>query len=410
MLLVSSSPTEIRQLNIDDLRIELGDLADDPEGIVQPTMFAHTPPLTISGVTLARVVEILDPYTLEFEDGLYNVNIVGGNSNVADVVIKNQVGVNTANSAGLQDPFALQAAAFGGEVSIDASGGLPGTSFPRGTRAFPVNNVADANTIADARGIKSFRILSAMTISSGDFSDGHTFIADNPGITVTLDAAADVTGCEFRNMTITGTLDGGNTLRECAIQSLNLFNGFIFQCGISGTITLNGTNPAVILQSFSLVAGGGPSQYPVIDLGGTVVTPVVIRDWTGGLGFENCSTQSASFSVDFASGRAIFDSTITAGTFTVRGIADVEDNSGVGATVSDLTIQGTVANDVLAGVVDSTGASDVTLGDSMQALYALAAGNVDRSGTDDRDATFYAQDGVTEVIRNRTTDTTRRPF
>jgi hypothetical protein len=102
MTLVSSSPTEIRQLNIDDFRATLGDLQDDAEGMVFPTAFVHTAPLTVAGVTLARVVEILDPYVIEFEDGQYNVNIVGGNSNLSDVTIKNQVGLNTANSAGLQ--------------------------------------------------------------------------------------------------------------------------------------------------------------------------------------------------------------------------------------------------------------------------------------------------------------------
>jgi len=179
MTLIASTPTEIRQLNIDDFRRALADLQDDPEGMPFDTAFFHTPPLTVAGVTLARVVEILSPYSIEFEDGLYNVNIVGGNSNISDVTIKNQVGVNTANSAGLQDPFALQAAAFSpGEVSISVDG-TTGTTFPKGTRGFPVNNVADALVIANERGIRTIRVLTDFTLTSGDFSDGYTFIGDN---------------------------------------------------------------------------------------------------------------------------------------------------------------------------------------------------------------------------------------
>ena len=102
MTLVSSSPTEIRQLDIDDFWQALADIQDDPEGMAFPTAYINTAPLPVAGVTLARVVEILDPYVIEFEDGQYNVNIVGGNSNISDVTIKNQVGLNTANSAGLQ--------------------------------------------------------------------------------------------------------------------------------------------------------------------------------------------------------------------------------------------------------------------------------------------------------------------
>ena len=49
---------------------------------------------SLAGVRL----EIINGYTLTFEDGQYAVNIYGGNSNVADVNNKNQVSVNTANS------------------------------------------------------------------------------------------------------------------------------------------------------------------------------------------------------------------------------------------------------------------------------------------------------------------------
>lgn len=101
MTLVQSSPTEIRELDIDTLRTTLNDLMDDPEGMPYPTNHVHTAPLTVAGITLARVVEILDPYVIQFEDGQYNVNVTGGNSNISDVVVKNQVGVNTANSGGL---------------------------------------------------------------------------------------------------------------------------------------------------------------------------------------------------------------------------------------------------------------------------------------------------------------------
>lgn len=99
--LVQLTPTEVRELDINDLRLALLDLMDDPQGMAYPTSHSHVAPITVSGVDLARVLEILDPFALLFEDGLYNVNIIGGNSNVSDKTIKNQVGLNTANSAGL---------------------------------------------------------------------------------------------------------------------------------------------------------------------------------------------------------------------------------------------------------------------------------------------------------------------
>ena len=109
MTLVQSSPFEIRELNIDDFRKVLNDLQDDEEGMPFPTPHNHVAPISVGGVSLARVVEILDPYTITFEDGVYAVNLVGANSNIGDKTNLNQVSVRSANSAGLADLSALTA-------------------------------------------------------------------------------------------------------------------------------------------------------------------------------------------------------------------------------------------------------------------------------------------------------------
>lgn len=339
MLLISSTPTEVRQVNIDELRQTLDNLMDEIPGVVYPTTHVHTAPLTISGVTLARVVEILSPYVIQFEDGVYNVNIVGGNSNIADVTVKNSVGVNTANSAGLQDPVALQQASFsGGEVAVNPNSGLSGTVFPLGTRGFPVNNWSDALVIANERGLGHFRILDDTTIDSQDFSAGYHFEADNNNTRVTLDASAMLENCEFSRMTIGGTLDSNAVLRECAILDLTYMNGVLFQCGLTGTITLAGTSTASILQCFSLIAGGGAGQTPYIDMGGTCQTPLAIRDFSGGLGLRNCSSLTSDVSIDMSSGRVVLDSDITGGTYFIRGVCDVVDNTTGSATVVDQSL------------------------------------------------------------------------
>jgi hypothetical protein len=101
MTLVQTSPFEIRELDVNQFHLALKDLEDNVDGQVFPTTHNHNPPVTIGGVTLARVVEIINGYTVTFEDGNYAVNIVGGNSNIADVTNLNSVQVRSANSAGL---------------------------------------------------------------------------------------------------------------------------------------------------------------------------------------------------------------------------------------------------------------------------------------------------------------------
>lgn len=99
--LVQSVPTEIRELDLNVFRLRLKDLEDDATGIVYPDTHRHIAPIPVGGVLLARVVELLNGYTITFEDGDYAVNLIGANSNVGDRVNVNRVSVRTANSAGL---------------------------------------------------------------------------------------------------------------------------------------------------------------------------------------------------------------------------------------------------------------------------------------------------------------------
>ena len=341
MTLIATSPTEIRQIDINSLRNTLNDLMDDAEpGMVFPTNHVHTPPLTLAGVTLARVVEILDPYFILFEDLAYNVNVVGGNSNISDVTIKNQVGVNTANSAGLQDPFALQAAAFApGTVAIDPTSSNSGIIFPIGTRAFPVNNVADAILIAELRGLRRIQLVSDITINSGDWSGGYDFFGDTLKVVVTVGVGANVNGCDFTNMTLAGTLGEACVARQCVLHNTTVKNGLLLECGLRGTLTI-GAAPAgtacVIMQSISL---GAPSDtFPSLDLGGAHVTNVVVREFSGTLTVSNASSQTADASFDMLSGAVKFDSSISAGAYSVRGIGRVPDETTGTAVVTDETL------------------------------------------------------------------------
>ena len=93
----------IYELQLDPFRKNLNDLSDDSTGMPWPTTHNHTAPLVIGVTTLARAVELINGYTLTFEDtgSPYAVNISGGNSNLAEVTNINNVSVRSANSAGL---------------------------------------------------------------------------------------------------------------------------------------------------------------------------------------------------------------------------------------------------------------------------------------------------------------------
>lgn len=89
------------ELDIDEFRLALKDLEDDPEGVPFVRTHLHNTEVTVAGLTLARVIQIINGYTITFEDGQYAVNLVGANSNLGDVINLNQVSVRSFNSAGL---------------------------------------------------------------------------------------------------------------------------------------------------------------------------------------------------------------------------------------------------------------------------------------------------------------------
>jgi len=89
------------ELDVDEFRLALKDLEDSEDGSVFPDTHRHNTAVTLSGVVYARTVEIINGYTVTFEDGQYSVHCVGANHNLADVKNVNQVSLIVGNSAGL---------------------------------------------------------------------------------------------------------------------------------------------------------------------------------------------------------------------------------------------------------------------------------------------------------------------
>jgi len=91
----------VYELDLDEFRLDLKDLEDDEEGMAHLDTHIHNTEVTLAGVTYSRFIEIINGYTITFEDGQYAVNLAGANSNIADVSNVNQVSIRSFNSAGL---------------------------------------------------------------------------------------------------------------------------------------------------------------------------------------------------------------------------------------------------------------------------------------------------------------------
>lgn len=94
----------IYELDVNWLRLQLKSLEDSPEGISYPDTHRHNTEVVLSGVTYARTVEIINGYTITFEETLshYTIRCAGANHNIADVLNPGMNNLIISNSAGLQ--------------------------------------------------------------------------------------------------------------------------------------------------------------------------------------------------------------------------------------------------------------------------------------------------------------------
>lgn len=242
-----------------------------------------------------------------------------------------QIVLTASSSATQNESQDIQYASFNGGVWVDLLGTASGTTFPTGTERLPVNNFVDALLIAQERGFLTIYIIGDAVVDSGSDLTDYRLIGQGVNLSsLTLDPSATFVNSSFQNATITGTLDGNSSIKDCIVSSLTFVSGVIEECILdAGTIILGGGAAASFINCASGVPGLGS---PVIDLGGSGQA-LALRNYNGGITLTN-KTGSDSVSVDLNSGQITLDNTVTAGTIVLRGVGKVTDNS-AGATVID---------------------------------------------------------------------------
>lgn len=270
-----------------------------------------------------------------------NLTAVDGAGATADAIFPTfgtQIVRTSSSSATLQEQADIQFSSFGGRVSVDIASIYSGVTFPVGTPRQPVNNIPDAISIAATRGFKTLLILTDITLDTGDIVDDCIIEAETAATHVHINAGASTVDSQFHRCHIQGTLDGGSAVHHSAIGNLLFVDGTIHNSALGGVITLSGAN------NLSIHTCHEGSTAPSVDFGGAG-SALFMRDYSGEITLTNKSGAEVA-SLDMSSGEVILDSSVTNGTVTIRGIANITDNS-VGATIIDQTIsQETIANAV----------------------------------------------------------------
>jgi len=252
-----------------------------------------------------------------------------------------QIVITSSSSATLQELDAIRYSSYQNAVWLDNINGMSGVNYPSGTREYPVNNLADAVTIADDKGFDTIRVLQDMTIDSG--ADIRDFVLKGKSSTNTQIVIATSAMCEnitIETCTISGTLDGGTVIRNCVVGSINYVNGHIHESGLNGNIVLAGSKDAVLDGCFSVDV----NSVPVIDMGGSG-QDVVIVDYSGDIILKNLTGSNKAL-LQLDGGKATLDSTITAGTVTVSGIGVLVNNSTATVNLDGFINRETIAQSI----------------------------------------------------------------
>jgi hypothetical protein len=268
--------------------------------------------------------EIYDVIACEVSGGnLTAVDFDGYSIEQVFTTFGTRVKITAASSATQTEQGAIQYSSYQNAVWLDVDSSTSGTAYPAGTRQFPVNNLTDAISIANAEGFSVLQLLTSLTLDSGSDITGFTLIGKSRVLTLVVMAAdALCSNVTIKNCNISGTLDGGTHIRDCLVGDLTYVNGQIYNSGLYGTLLLGGGLDAVLFDCAQV----DPGIVPIIDMNSSG-QDLSMADWSGEIIIKNLTSSGNKVLVQIDGGIITLDSTITAGEFKIHGIGILEDNA-----------------------------------------------------------------------------------
>jgi hypothetical protein len=316
----------------------LRDYADSSEGVASPNIYSRVA-ATASTPSITEVNE--NYFELQFEDGLYSVNIINGNTNIRNVEVKNQVSVNTNNTTGFIDPTFLEAGLFPDAVVLDAINGFSGVGKTGsggiiGTRQTPSNNTVDSKLIAIDRGFDTIHVNNNIAFEATDILDNLIIEGDNQSqSTFTFISGATTGDASFLSACLTGELSGALFVENCAMVNLSgvgcttSISRFINCAFEGGYVRLRADND----QEVHFVSCENAAPDAELDINGSIAD-VRAQQYSGDLKLTNL-TAGNTFIFNATGGHLIIDASCTNGHIILQGDVRYENNGTV--TIEDET-------------------------------------------------------------------------
>jgi hypothetical protein len=201
-------------------------------------------------------------------------------------LIDNSTGTTKIDSVGLLSGERTVRGA--GYVAVDPTG-YSGTDVRNGTESFPVNNLADAVTIANLHDVNRIHIHGMITSTGTEDISGFTIFGESAVVSMlTVTAGTVTTDTTFRELNLVGALSGSTIIERCQIGNLTGVQNYLYNCFLYGTISLVGNTTAALCA----IAPTAVAQKAYFDFGGLTST-LIISDWGAGVVvFDNMVTGS----------------------------------------------------------------------------------------------------------------------
>ena len=222
-------------------------------------------------------------------------------------------------------------------VWIDTGNGAAGTVLGvNGTPDNPVDNLADAVTLAASLGVRRYNIRKTsggpLTLTSSH--DDWQFVGVGEGVVVAL-AGQDVDGTLFENVELSGISNGSIRANRCSLDGVTELEGLITNGWFKNAIAMPVAGAGFLVVHNCASGEPGPLVTPTLAVGGAG-NEYNIRSYSGGIEVTGSGVASNIGTIELVAGQIILGATMTAGLLAVRGVGFLDDSS-IGAITLDKT-------------------------------------------------------------------------
>jgi len=261
--------------------------------------------------------------------GTFSIAIIGAVSSLVDSTI--------------QQLPEIEQGSYESGVTIDVVNGVGGTAYPVGTPKYPVNNLAQAKTIAEDRGFDTLFVYGELIIGAAESISEYTLIGLGATFNIARTSIILTSGCttsntRFENLRVDGRQNGESEFLNCVVGVITNSHCQFHDCKMVGMVSV--ANSSWVQNHTTDLKNCYSVDWYIVDYNSSPLNQIY-ANYSGKIKIINCTDSRADIIIQLDSGEVWIDASCTAGNITVRGVGTIIEDS-VGAVVN---VQGLISTE-----------------------------------------------------------------